>query len=268
MYAILFPSIDPVAFSLGSVGIRWYGIAYVAGILLGWAYSKHLVRRFSASIQLKDMDDFIVWATVGVVAGGRLGYALFYKPLEYFSNPLKLLYLWQPGMSFHGGLLGVVIAVIWFCSKRKLSILAFGDIICGAVPIGLFFGRIANFINAELYGRVTDVSWGMIFPTGGPYLRHPSQLYEAGLEGVALFFLLFGFEHLTKRRQTNPGFMSGVFFLGYATARIIIEMYREPDAYLGYFAGGATLGQLLSVPIIAGGVLLLYCSIACKKKGA
>jgi phosphatidylglycerol:prolipoprotein diacylglycerol transferase len=228
---------------------------------LGWAYSKHLVRRFSSSIQLKDIDDFIVWATLGIVAGGRLGYALFYKPLEYLSSPLKLLYLWQPGMSFHGGLLGMIIVVVWFCHRRKLPLLIFGDIIASAAPIGLFFGRIANFINSELYGRVTDVPWGVIFPNGGPYPRHPSQLYEALLEGVLLFLLLSGIEHFTKRRQTNPGFLFAVFLIGYAVARIIVEMVRQPDNHLGYFMGGSTLGQLLSLPIVIGGLTLLYFSI-------
>jgi phosphatidylglycerol:prolipoprotein diacylglycerol transferase len=261
MYAILFPNLNPVALSFGPLEIRWYGIAYVVGILLGWAYSKHLVRRFSSTIQLKDIDDFIVWATVGIVAGGRLGYALFYKPWEYLSSPFKLLYLWQPGMSFHGGLLGMIIVIVWFCRRRKLPLLVFGDVIASSAPIGLFFGRIANFINSELYGRMTDAPWGIIFPNGGPYPRHPSQLYEAVLEGVVLFLLMYGIEHFTKRRQTNPGFLFAVFLIGYAVARIIVEMFRQPDNHLGYFMGGLTLGQILSIPIILGGLALLYVSI-------
>jgi phosphatidylglycerol:prolipoprotein diacylglycerol transferase len=262
MYVILFPNINPVALSLGSLEIRWYGIAYVVGILLGWAYSKSLVRRFSSSIQPKDLDDFIVWATVGIVVGGRLGYALFYNPWEYLSHPLKLLYLWQPGMSFHGGFLGIIIVVIWFCHRRKLPLLIFSDIIASVSPIGLFFGRIANFINSELYGRVTDVSWAVIFPNGGPYPRHPSQLYEAILEGIGLFLLMAWVEYFTKRRQTNPGIMCAVFLLGYAIARMIVEVFRQPDSHIGYFMGGTTLGQLLSVPILIGGFIFLYISTA------
>lgn len=265
MLTIAFPNIDPIAFSLGSIDIRWYGIAYVAGILGAWFYIRHLIKRYSNGINLKDIDDFIVWATVGVVVGGRLGWALFYMPSERFSQFWEILYIWTPGMSFHGGLLGVVIAAWLFCVKRKLPKLSFGDLLAAASPIGLFFGRIANFINAELYGRHTNVSWGIIFPGGGPLPRHPSQLYEAFFEGILLFSVLFVIEHFSKIRQRIPGLMFGLFILGYGLARTIVENYREPDEHLGIYALGLTMGQLLSTPLLLTGLVLIIYSVKNKK---
>ncbi len=184
MNAIPFPDLDPIAFSLGPIKIYWYGISYVVGILLGWLYARHLVKKSPGKLTVRDIDDFIVWATVGVIIGGRLGYVLFYNPLDYLSKPWEILYLWEPGRAFHGGLLGVFIAAIWFCMRRKLSVLVLGDILACATPIGLFFGRIANFVNAELYGRVTDVPWAVIFPTGGPVPRHQIHFMSNALGSI------------------------------------------------------------------------------------
>lgn len=265
MLTIAFPAIDPVAVSIGPLEIRWYGISYVMGILGAWFYCRQLVNRYAKGIAIKDIDDFIVWATIGVVAGGRLGWALFYMPVEQYPRFWEVLYIWTPGMSFHGGLLGVVIATILFCRRRSIALLSFGDIIASASPIGLFFGRIANFINAELYGRPTDVEWGMVFPGGGPLPRHPSQLYEAFLEGFLLFFLLLIIERSTKWRQTNPGLVFSLFLLGYGLARTFVENYREPDAHLGIYALGMTMGQLLSAPLLLGGGLILVYSLMHKR---
>jgi phosphatidylglycerol:prolipoprotein diacylglycerol transferase len=265
MLTIAFPNIDPIAFSIGPVDIRWYGLSYVVGILLAWAYARHLVKRYSDKVTLKDTDDYIVWATIGVVVGGRLGEALFYMPAEKFERWWEIAYIWTPGMSFHGGLIGVILITIIFCLRRKIPMLALGDIVACATPIGLFFGRLANFVNAELYGRVTDVSWAMVFPGGGPYARHPSQLYEAFLEGFVLFFGMMAVEYFTNRRRNNPGFMISLFLLGYGLARIIVENYREPDEYSGVFAFGITIGQILSAPVLMAGLAFLIYSLTHKK---
>jgi phosphatidylglycerol:prolipoprotein diacylglycerol transferase len=262
---LTYPNIDPVAFSLGPVDIRWYGISYVVGILLAWLYSRHMVRRYPESMPIKDIDDFLVWATIGVVAGGRLGEVLFYMPAEKLTRFWEIFYIWQPGMSFHGGLIGVALATFFFCRSRKIPFLLLADIVASAAPIGLFFGRLANFINAELYGRFTDVSWGMVFPGGGPMPRHPSQLYEAFLEGFLLFFGLMAVERLTNVRREKPGFIFGLFLMGYGLARFIVEFYREPDEYQGFVFLWVTMGQLLSVPVLLAGVLFVVYSIQHKK---
>ncbi|CAA7623561.1 prolipoprotein diacylglyceryl transferase [Magnetospirillum sp. UT-4] len=258
MLAIAYPHIDPIAIALGPVVIRWYAIAYIAGLVLGWRYVKFMSARPPHAMREPDVDDFLVWATLGVVLGGRLGYVLFYKPLYYLNHPAEIFMLWQGGMAFHGGALGVILAIIVFARRRGLSILAVGDVICAAVPIGLFFGRIANFINGELFGRVApDVPWAMIFPGGGPDPRHPSQLYQAGLEGLALFVVL----HLIWRNRSlreRKGTISGAFLMGYGIARIIGELFRQPDAHLGFLVGGATMGQLLSLPLVAVGAGLMW----------
>ena len=203
-------------------------------------------------------DDFLVWATLGVVLGGRIGYVLFYKPLYYLANPSEIFMVWQGGMSFHGGALGVILAVILFARRNRLNLFSIGDTVCTVVPIGLFFGRIANFINGELFGRPApeDLPWGVIFPGGGPIPRHPSQLYEAGLEGLLLLVVL----HLLWRKpalRLRPGFLSGAFFAGYGIARIVSEFFRQPDAHLGFLWGGATMGQLLSLPLLMFGAILM-----------
>ncbi len=257
--ALTFPAIDPIAVQIGPLAIRWYALAYIAGILLGWQYAVHLVKRPPYVMDRAAVDDFIVWVTVGIIVGGRLGYVLFYRPDYYIENPLEIVYLWRGGMSFHGGALGVIVAIIVFARQRRIPMFALGDIVCAVVPIGLFFGRIANFINGELFGRVSDVPWAMVFPHGGPEPRHPSQLYQAALEGLVLFAILAVLAHRTDLRQ-RPGFISGAFLCGYAIARSIGELFREPDAYLGFLVGPVTMGQLLSLPMLIAGIWLIATS--------
>ncbi len=258
MLAIPYPVIDPIAISVGPFAIRWYALAYIVGLILGWRYCLWVAKRPPAVASAIAIDDFLVWATLGVVLGGRSGYVLFYKPHEYFQNPIEIVQLWHGGMSFHGGALGVLIAMWLFCRQRSLSFLAFADIITAAVPIGLFFGRVANFINGELWGRPTDVPWAMVFPSpeAGPMPRHPSQLYEAGLEGLVLFLILFALLRWTDIRE-RPGALSGVFLIGYAVARIFVEFFREPDSFMGFLWFGATMGQLLSIPVLLLGLWLV-----------
>ncbi len=256
--ALSFPDLDPVAVRLGPFAIRWYALAYIAGLVAGWRYTRWLVSKPPNAMRPEQVDDFLVWATLGVVLGGRLGYVLFYKPLYYFSQPLEIFALWRGGMSFHGGALGVIVAIIVFSRRNRLDLLAVGDTICTVVPLGLFFGRIANFVNGELFGRPApdDLPWAVIFPGGGPVPRHPSQLYEAGLEGLVLFIVL----HLLWRNEglrLRGGFLSGAFLAGYGLARIIGEFFRQPDAHLGYLWGGATMGQLLSIPLVIVGVAFM-----------
>jgi len=254
LFAIPFPAIDPVAIAVGPFVVRWYALAYIVGLLIGWRYCLLLADRPPRLVERRDIDDFLVWATLGVVLGGRIGYVLFYKPGYYVEHPLEALYLWHGGMSFHGGALGVTIAILWFTRARRLPVFAFSDIIAEAIPIGLFFGRLANFINGELYGRETDAPWAMVFPGGGPVPRHPSQLYEAACEGLLLFLLLLIAEHSGARRR--PGIVSGLFLVGYAVARMSGELFRQPDVQLGFLVFGTTMGQLLSIPLLIAGILL------------
>jgi phosphatidylglycerol:prolipoprotein diacylglycerol transferase len=256
LFAIPFPAIDPVAVAIGPFVIRWYALAYIAGLLIGWRYCLVLADRPPRLIERRDIDDFLVWATLGVVLGGRIGYVLFYQPGYYLQHPIEALYLWHGGMSFHGGALGVTLAIMLFTRARRLPVLAFSDVIAEAIPIGLFFGRIANFINGELFGRETDVPWAMAFPNGGPVPRHPSQLYEAVCEGLLLFLLLLLAEHRGARRR--PGIVTGLFLVGYAVARMSGELFRQPDAQLGFLVLGTTMGQLLSIPVLIAGILLIW----------
>lgn len=252
-----FPAIDPVAFSIGPLVVRWYALAYLGGFLLGWRYALYLVARSSGLRPNKnDIDDFIPWAIIGVIAGGRFGYILFYNFEKYSIDPLEILKVWHGGMSFHGGAAGVIIALIVYSLRRGFSPLRLADIVCCAVPIGLFLGRIANFINGELYGRVTDVWWAVKFPAGGYLPRHPSQIYEAVLEGLVLFIVLF----LMARAQSvrnRPGVLSGVFLIGYSLSRIAVEFLREPDAQIGYILNMFTMGQILSLPLLVFGIALI-----------
>ena len=242
--------------SVGPFAIRWYALAYIAGLVIGWRYCLALAKRPPLVAQVQDIDDFLVWATLGVVLGGRTGYVLFYNLPYYLQNPIQVFYLWRGGMSFHGGALGVTLAILLFCRQRKINFLAFADIIICAVPIGLFFGRIANFINGELWGRVTNVPWAMIFPSDPEHLpRHPSQLYEATLEGIVLFTVLWICQHRGLRER--PGATTGVFLMGYGMARIIGEFFRQPDPQLGFLFWGITMGQLLSAPLVIIGLWLL-----------
>jgi len=256
LFAIPFPAIDPVAVAIGPFVVRWYALAYIAGLLIGWRYCLVLADRSPRLIERRDIDDFLVWATLGVVLGGRIGYVLFYQPGYYLQHPVEALYLWHGGMSFHGGALGVTLAILLFTRARGLVVLAFSDVIAEAIPIGLFFGRIANFINGELFGRETDVPWAMAFPNGGPVPRHPSQLYEAVCEGLLLFLLLLLAEHRGARRR--PGIVTGLFLVGYAVARMSGELFRQPDAQLGFLVLGTTMGQLLSIPVLIAGILLIW----------
>jgi len=255
LFAIPFPALDPVAISLGPFAIRWYALAYIVGLLIGWRYCLALAGRAPNFAARQDVDDFLVWATLGVVLGGRIGYVLFYKPGYYIYHPIEALYVWHGGMSFHGGAIGVTIAIILFTRARRIPLFAFSDIVTAAIPIGLFFGRLANFVNGELYGRPSDVAWDMIFPYGGPVPRHPSQLYEAFCEGILLFLLLFAAERLNARQR--PGLVTGLFLVGYAAARMSGELFREPDPQLGFLIFGTTMGQLLSIPLLIAGILII-----------
>jgi len=255
---LTYPDIDPVALHLGPLSIRWYALAYIAGLLLGWAYATYWANKNRWRPNAADFENFLTWAIFGVVLGGRLGYVLFYQPGYYFTHPLEILMVWHGGMSFHGGALGVIAAVIAFAWRNKINALALGDVVAAAAPIGLFFGRIANFINGELWGRVADpntVPWAMVFPHGGPEPRHPSQLYQAGMEGLILFLLLYLLLRSEKLRARH-GFVGGAFLVGYGCARIVGEFFREPDAFLG-FIGPFTMGQILSAPMILVGIYLM-----------
>jgi phosphatidylglycerol---prolipoprotein diacylglyceryl transferase len=260
--AIAFPVFDPVAISLGPIAIRWYALAYIGGIVLGWIYARALIKNDKlwggpAPISLAQMDDFILWVTVGIIVGGRSGYVLFYNLPFFIEHPAAIFKLWEGGMSFHGGFLGCVVAVMWFAYRNGISILSLGDIVTAVGPIGLFLGRLANFINSELWGRVADASlpWAVVFPNGGPLPRHPSQLYEAFLEGIVLFTVLAVMIRMGALKR--PGLILGSFILIYALARIAGEMFREPDPQLGFLWGGLTMGMLLSVPMILAGIILI-----------
>lgn len=256
-FVIPYPRIDPILFEIGPLAIRWYALAYICGLLFGWRYVRALAKLPPQAVGVRDIDDFLVWATLGVVLGGRIGYVLFYRLDYYISNPLAILAVWQGGMSFHGGAAGVLVALCMFGRKRGIPFRAFGDLVACATPIGLFLGRIANFVNAELVGRVTDVPWAMVFPTGGPQPRHPSQLYEAFLEGIVLFLVLYFFARQEWVRRRH-GYLGGLFLAGYAVARSIGEIFREPDTLVSAFPIGLTYGQVLSLPMLIAGILLMW----------
>ncbi len=257
MSGLPFPNIDPIAFEIGPLVIRWYALAYIAGILLGWRYCMYLARQSDDRPTAADIDDFMIWAVIGIVLGGRLGYVLFYKPGYFLQNPMDALKVWEGGMSFHGGLIGVLIVIAIFSYRRGISVLALSDLIAVVAPIGLFFGRIANFVNGELFGRVTDVPWAVVFPHGGDLPRHPSQLYEAILEGLSLFVLLAVVAHRPWIRA-RVGFLSGLFLVGYGLSRAFVELFREPDAHIGFILGPITMGQVLSAPMVALGLYLMF----------
>ena len=254
-----YPAIDPVILHIGPLAIRWYSLAYIFGLLFAWRYMLRLAARSPDVASQRDVDDFLVWATLGIVLGGRVGYALFYNPDYYLLNPISVLYIWKGGMSFHGGLLGVVLAGLVFVKRRGISPLRFADIVACAAPVGLMLGRLANFINGELFGRVSDMPWAMVFPRGGPEPRHPSQLYEAVLEGLVLFIVLAVLSR-TKIISERPGALLGIFLLGYSIARLIVEIFRQPDSHLGILAAGLTMGQWLSIPMVILGIYLIVCS--------
>ena len=256
--ALLFPQVDPVIVQIGPLAIRWYALAYIVGLVLGWRLMRRLVERSPVVATPLQVDDFLTWATLGVVLGGRLGYVLFYQPRTYLHDPLGIFAVWQGGMSFHGGMLGVSLAVVWFCRRQHIPLLGFADRLAVVAPVGLCLGRIANFINGELWGRAAldSVPWAMVFPYAGPVLRHPSQIYQALLEGLILFLVMW----LLARQdaiRARFGVLTGIFLAGYAIARIIGEMFREPDAFLGFLAFGTTMGQVLSVPMLLAGLWLI-----------
>ena len=257
LFALPFPAIDPVLIAFGPFQIRWYALAYIFGIVLGWVVGRAIISRpelwdDKPPFTVADFDDFILWVTLGIILGGRLGYVLFYNPAHFAANPLEIFQLWQGGMSFHGGFVGCVAAVILFALVRGISILSLGDLTCAVAPIGLLLGRLANFINGELWGRESDVPWAMVFPGAGPSPRHPSQLYEAALEGLVLLAVMALLVRGGALRR--PGLILGAFSLGYGIARSICELFREPDAQLGFIWGGLTMGMLLSVPLFIYGV--------------
>ena len=260
---LTFPDISPVAIAIGPLTIRWYALAYVAGILLGQYYVMWLNKRLPKPILgEKARDDLILYAVIGIILGGRIGYVLFYNLSYYLDNPADIAQVWHGGMSFHGGLLGVLIAFYFFARRFKIRWLQLMDLLAAVTPIGLFFGRLANFVNGELWGRVTNQRWGMVFPHGGDLPRHPSQLYEAGLEGLVLFLVLYLLATKTKALRYR-GILGGVFIGGYGLARFIIEFFREPDAQLGFVLGPFSMGQMLCVPMILLGTWLV---ISAKKK--
>jgi phosphatidylglycerol:prolipoprotein diacylglycerol transferase len=257
LFVIPFPAFDPVLVHLGPFAIRWYALAYIAGILLGWAYARALIRNErlwggKPPMGIDDFDDFILWVTLGIILGGRTGYVLFYNLPNFVEHPIEIIQLWHGGMSFHGGFIGCVLAVVLFSRKRGIPFLSLGDITCAVGPIGLLLGRIANFINGELWGRPADVPWAMVFPDGGALPRHPSQLYEATLEGLLLLVVLALLMRAGALKR--PGLIIGCFAVGYAIARTSCEFFREPDAQLGFLWGGLTMGMLLSVPLFLAGL--------------
>ncbi len=257
-----FPEFDPIWFHIGPIPIRWYALAYVAGILLGWRYAVMLARNVNlwgergAPATAAQIDDLVLWITIGIIGGGRLGYILFYQPSLIWTEPLQVFQIWQGGMSFHGGLIGVSLAIWLFARRNKIPLLSLADLVAPVVPIGLFFGRLANFVNGELWGRPTDAPWGVVFPGAGPLARHPSQLYEAALEGLALFLLLLWAVHAAKLLR-RPGVITGLFLLGYGLARAALENVREPDAFMPNFPLGLTMGMMLSIPMIVAGAYLI-----------
>jgi phosphatidylglycerol:prolipoprotein diacylglycerol transferase len=256
---LIYPQFDPVAFHLGPISVHWYGIAYVVALILGLAYVKHLARRHPAPGITPDLyENLFTYVVIGVIAGGRLGYVLFYNPSHYFHDPLDILRVWNGGMSFHGGAIGVIIAMLWVGIRARINLADLADRVVPAVPIGLFLGRLANFINGELIGRPADpnLPWSMVFPQLDYLPRHPSQLYEAGLEGFLLFILLY----LATRKSIIRWQPSGIFLTGYALARILVENFRTPEIThnLGFIT--LTQGQLLSLPMLAAGLYLLWLS--------
>lgn len=259
VFAIPFPAIDPVLVEIGPLAVRWYALAYIVGLIGGWFLARRLVVNDAlwgriARPSLASLDDLLVYAAFGVIIGGRLGYVLVYNLPFYLANPLEIPAVWKGGMSFHGGLAGAAFAIWLFARRHKLSTLTVADICAAVVPVGILLARIANFIKPELWGRVTDAPWGVIFPDAGPLPRHPSQLYEAALEGAVLFVVLMIAVRMGALKR--PGLVTGLFGIGYGVARIACEFFREPDPQLGFLFRQATMGMLLSLPLIAIGAAL------------
>jgi phosphatidylglycerol:prolipoprotein diacylglycerol transferase len=249
--------------------VRWYALAYIVGIIAGWFYARAIIASERlwggpAPLTVIDFDDFVIWITLGIILGGRTGYVLFYNLPHFIEHPLQIFELWNGGMSFHGGVAGCIVAIVVFALKRGIPMLSLGDVTAAVCPIGLFLGRCANFINGELWGRPSDVPWAMIFPNGGPIPRHPSQLYEATLEGVVLFVVLGLLVRFGALKR--PGVVTGSFALGYGVARVICELFREPDVQLGFLWGGLTMGMLLCIPLMLGGIVILTYALSYEPK--
>lgn len=260
MTSLAYPDISPVIFSIGSFSLRWYSLAYLLGIVAAWLLVSRNIKKYNLPISKQNLEDLVFYATLGVIIGGRCGYVLFYGREMFWENPLEIFAVWHGGMSFHGGIIGVIIALYWACKKIGYKFLSITDLASLYVPIGIFLGRLANFANDELWGRISDVPWAVRFPNGGYLPRHPSQLYEAALEGVLLFIVLnvlWQFQYI--RRHT--GIISGMFLTCYGIFRILLEQFREPDSQLGFVWGPLTMGQLLSLPIILLGLIVIYCGI-------
>ena len=250
---LVHPQFDPIAIQLGPLAVRWYGLMYLVGFGLLWLAGRYRIKRNPGGVWMpKDLDDALFYGILGTILGGRLGYVLFYKFGDYLHEPWKIFYLWEGGMSFHGGFLGVVLALAWFARTRRQNWLAITDFIAPLVPLGLGAGRVGNFINAELWGRAAEVPWAMVFPNVDRVPRHPSQLYEFALEGVALFALLWWYSARPRAR----GAVSALFLIGYGVFRFTVEFTREPDSFLGLLALGLSMGQWLSVPMVIAGVAL------------
>jgi phosphatidylglycerol:prolipoprotein diacylglycerol transferase len=252
-----FPNIDPVALHLGPIKIYWYSLSYIIGIISGFWYIQVLAKKQNWQLEKTFIDDLFIYIILGIIIGGRVGFVLFYDPIYYLRYPLEILYTWKGGMSFHGGLIGTIIAVIITAKRHNTNIWKIFDIAACATPIGLFLGRITNFINGELFGRITNSNFGIIFPLGGHFPRHPSQLYEALGEGV-LLFLILNYEFFFKKSYKNTGLLSGLFLFYYALARIAIEFFREPNHNLGYFWNYFTMGQILSFTMLLISILIMY----------
>ena len=259
---IPYPAINPILISIGPLAIRWYALAYIVGIIAGWFYARAIIKSERlwggpAPFTVLDFDDFVVWITLGIILGGRTGYVLFYNLPHFAAHPVEIFQIWTGGMSFHGGVAGCIVAVILFAWRQRIPTLSLGDVTCAVAPIGLFLGRIANFINGELWGRPTDVPWAMVFPYGGPEPRHPSQLYEATLEGVALLIILGLLVRAGALKR--PGVVTGIFLIGYGIARTTCEFFREPDVQLGFLWSSSwlTMGMLLCIPLVLAGIVLL-----------
>ena len=249
---LVHPNIDPIAISIGPLAVRWYGLMYLLGFGAGWWLGMRRIARGTAPVTRQQFDDLIFLAVLGVIAGGRLGYVLFYKPDHYFAHPLEIFYVWQGGMSFHGGLLGVMLAMAFAAWRHRIDYLRLMDFVAPLCPLGFAAGRMGNFINGELWGRVSDVPWAMVFRNAGPDPRHPSQLYQVAGEGLLLFFILWWYSAKPRPR----GRVSALFLMGYGVLRFLAEFAREPDSFLGFLALGLTMGQWLCLPMIAGGIAL------------
>jgi len=257
-----YPNFDPVAFRLGPLSVHWYGLMYLVGFSLAWLLGRWRIQHGKSSLSPRDLEDIIFYSMLGAVLGGRLGYVLFYKPSHYLSHPLEIFYLWEGGMAFHGGLIGVVAALALYARKRGMGLLEVGDNVAPLIPLGLAAGRLGNFINGELWGRPVNLPWAMVFPqTGDGITRHPSQLYQMGLEGIALFILVWGF----ARHPRPAGQVSAVFLTGYGAFRFLAEFTREPDDFLGLLAANLSMGQWLSIPMMLAGAALYV--IAKKRQG-